>query len=357
MKEKILKYHKQIIVLALSIIFALIIGAVIIELTGNNPFEAYSYLWNGAFGSLNRFYEVLLIAVPLIFTGLAITFAYKSGVYSIGVDGQLIIGAITASWFVTTFNGLSSFILIVGAIIIAMISGGVWGAIAGLLKAYRHVNEIISTLLMNYIALYFVSFLYSGPLASAESQIPQTEKVPDASILPSLIEGSRLHIGIVIAILVAIIIYYVLFKSSVGVNLRAVGINPVAAKCNGINVKTYLVGSMFVSGALGGLAGVVELLGTQYRILDGFCLDFGFDGIAIALIGQLNPIGVIFAAVFFAALRVGANSMELMTSVPSSISDMMQGIIILFVVAGTALLKKESIMLKLEKLNKKGRKK
>ncbi len=354
MKLKVEKYYRQALVLIFSIVIALLIGGIIIELTGNDSLEAFFYLFKGAFGGWNRFYEVIVISIPLIFTGLAITFAYKSGMFSIGVDGQLLVGAMAASWFLSTFSELSGVFLIIGSVIISMICGGAWGAIAGMLKAYRKVNEIISTLLMNYIALFLASYLYSGPLAGANSQIPQTEKVPDAAHLPLLVEGTRLHIGLFIALFCAIAVFYVLYNTSTGVKLRAVGINPLAARCNGINVKSYLVGAMFVSGALGGLAGVVELIGTQYRVQDGFCLDFGFDGIAIALIGQLNPIGVLFAAMFFAAIRVGANSMELMTSVSSSISDMIQGIIILMIVAGTALIKKDTVVAKFNKFIKKG---
>ena len=194
---------------------------------------------------------------------------------------------------------------------------------------------------MNYIALYLVDYLYTVPLAAESSKIPQTEKVVEAARLPIIVSGTRLHIGIILAFVSTIIVYYILYKTAWGVKFRAVGINPVAARCNGINVNKFMVASMAVSGALGGLAGTIELLGTQYKIQSGFCADFGFDGIAIALIGQLNPIGAVLAALFFAALNVGSNSMELMTSVPSSIADIIQSIIIFFVVAGSVLVERK----------------
>ena len=230
-----------------------------------------------------------------------------------------------------------------------MTAGAFWGAIAGALKAYRKVNEIVSTLLMNYIALYLVNYLYSGPMAAKDSKIPQTEKIVDSAKLPTMIDGTRLHIGIIIALLCAAFVYYILFKTSWGMKFRAVGINQVAAKCNGINVKKYMIYSMAVSGAIGGLAGTIELIGTQFRIQDGFCADFGFDGIAIALIGQLHPIGVVLSSLLFGALKVGSNSMELMTSVPSSIADIIQGIIIIFVVAGSVIVERKFIKLNFTK--------
>ena len=349
MKNMLAKTGKKISVPVVSASAALILGIFIIELTGNDALEAYQYMFNGAFGSSNSICELLVISVPLIFTGLAVTFAYRSGVYTIGVDGQLIIGAICASWFVTTFSSLNGVIKIAGGIILGMAAGAVWGAIAGALKAYRKVNEIVSTLLMNYIALYLVNYLYSGPMNAEDSKIPQTVKIPDNAKLPVMIDGTRLHIGVIIALLCVALVYYVLFKTAWGIKFRAVGINQTAAKCNGINVKKYMILSMAVSGAIGGLAGTIELLGTQFRIQDGFCADFGFDGIAIALIGQLHPIGVVLAALFFGALKVGSNSMELMTSVPSSIADIIQGIIIIFVVAGSVLVERKFFKLNITK--------
>lgn len=341
MKASITKTIQKIAIPIVSVLFALIIGIIIIELTGNNAFEAYGYMFKGAFGSGNSICELLTISVPLILCGLAITFAYKSGVLTIGVDGQLIMGAISAAWFVKTFANLPAPLITIGAIIVGMVVGALWGAIAGALKAFRNVNEIVSTLLMNYIALYLASYLYTYPLAATNSKIPQTEKVAEAVRLANLVPGTRVHIGIIIALLVAALIWYVLYKTSYGVKFRAVGINPVAADCNGIPVKKYMILSIAISGAIGGLAGTIELLGTQFRIQSGFCADYGFDGIAIALIGQLHPIGTVLAALFYAALNVGSNSMELMTNVPSSIASIIQAIIIFFVVGGSVLVEKD----------------
>ena len=172
MKKTIAKMLKSVAVPIISVIFALIVGIFIIELTGNNAFEAYSYMLKGAFGSTNNVCELFTIAVPLIFTGLAVTFAYRSGVLTIGVDGQLIIGAISAAWFAQTFRTLPGAVIMIGAIIIGMLAGAAWGAIAGALKAFRNVNEIVTTLLMNYIALYLVDYLYTYPLAAQSSKIP-----------------------------------------------------------------------------------------------------------------------------------------------------------------------------------------
>lgn len=338
---KMSKPVKKILVSILSAIAALIIGIFVIELTGNDAGEAYSYMWKGAFGSANSFCELLVIAIPLMLTGLAVAFAYRSGVFTIGVDGQLIMGSIAAAAFIQVGQSLPGPVLIIGSILIGMLVGAVWGAIAGALKAYRGVNEIVSTLLMNYIALYLANYLFTYPLAAESSNIPQTEKIPDAARLATMVSGTRLHIGLILGLVTAVLVYYVLFRTSLGTKFRAVGINPVAAKCNGIPVKKYMVLSMAISGAIGGLAGTIELLGTQFRIQSGFCADYGFDGIAVALIGQLHPIGVVLSALFFAALNVGSNSMELMTNVPSSIAEIIQSIIIFFVVGGSIFIEKD----------------
>lgn len=336
------KMLKKLAVPVLSAIAALIVGVVIIDLTGNSAAEAYSYMLKGAFGSRNNLCELLVISIPLTLTGLAVAFAYRSGVFTIGVDGQLLMGAIAAAWFVDRFQSLPGVLLIIGAVAAAMLVGAVWGAIAGALKAYRGVNEIVSTLLMNYIALYLVNFLYTYPLAAQSSKIPQTEKIPENARLGILAGGTRLHSGLILAVVCTVIVYYVLFRTDWGVKFRAVGMNSVAANCSGIRVKKYMVASMAISGAIGGLAGVIELLGTQYRVQSGFCADYGFDGIAVALIGGLHPVGIVLAALFFGFLKVGSNSMELMTNVPSSIADIIQAIVIFFVVAGTVLVERNT---------------
>jgi general nucleoside transport system permease protein len=342
LRQSIHKAYQKAMVPIVSALLALALGIFIIMLTGNDPLEAYQYMFGGMFGSFNNFSELLVSAIPFIFTGLAIAFAYKSGVYTIGVDGQLIMGAMAASLFADTFSTLNGYVIMVGAIACGMAAGALWGAIAGALKAYRKVNEIVSTLIMNYIALFFAQYLYSGPLEAKSSRIPQTEKIIEKAHLPILFDGTRLHSGLFIAILSVILVYYILYHTSLGVKFRAVGINGVASQYNGIGVKQYTTVAMAISGAIGGLAGTVELLGTQFKIMDGFCANFGFDGIAIALIGQLHPIGVAFAALFFAGLDVGSNSMELMTNVPSSIADILQGIIIIFVVSGSVLVREQN---------------
>lgn len=349
MKQWLKTNAKKIAVPVVSAIVALILGIFVIELTGNDAMMAYDFMFQGAFGSFNSICEVVVIAIPLIFTGLAITFAYRSGVFTIGVDGQLIIGTACASYVLTTFKGLPPVVAILFGMLVGMLAGAFWGAIAGALKAYRKVNEIVSTLLMNYIALYFVNYLFSGPMAAKDSKIPQTEKISDCLKLPVMFEGTRLHIGIIIVLVCAVLIYYVLFHTSWGMKFRAVGINADAARCNGVNVSQYMIVSMAISGAIAGLAGTVELLGTQFKIQSGFCADFGFDGIAIALIGQLHPIGVVLAGLFFGVLNVGSNSMELMTSVPSSIAEIIQGMIIIFVVAGTVLVERKKIRFRFQK--------
>lgn len=355
MKSGVKTSLKKLAVPVISAVLALAVGIFIIELTGNDAATAYSFMIQGAFGSFNSICEVIVVAIPLIFTGLAITFAYRSGVYTIGVDGQLIIGSICASWVVVSLKSFNGVIVVILGILAGMAAGALWGAIAGMLKAYRKVNEIVSTLLLNYIALYLANYLFSGPLSAKDSKIPQTEKIADNLKLPVIFSGTRLHAGLIAVLLCAAAVYYVLFKTAWGVKFRAVGTNANAAKCNGVNVNKYMIVSMAVSGAIAGLAGTIELMGTQFKIQEGFCADYGFDGIAVALIGQLHPLGVILSGVLFGILNVGSNSMELMTNVPSTIADIIQGIIIAFVVAGTAITESNILKLNIWKKREKSR--
>lgn len=323
----------------LSILFALLIGSVIILITGNNPIEAYGYMLEGAFGSNYRIGEVLVKATPLIFTGLAIAFAYRSGVFSIGADGQLIFGATLSITLVSLCPNLSGPLQLILGLSAGALGGAVWGAIAGMLKSFRGVSEIISTMMMNYIAIYIASYLYSGHLRSPEGMQPRSILIPENAQLAGLFDGTRIHFGVLLAVIAALVVAYVLFRTAAGKRFRSVGINAEASNCLGINVKKYMVLSLAISGALAGLCGSVELFSIQPRLQGGFCSNFGFDGIAVALMGQLNPFGVIGAALFFAVLKVGASYMELMTNIPSSTITILQGTIILFMASGGAIVK------------------
>lgn len=326
----------NIIVPVLAVLLAFVIGGVIIAALGSSPFDAAKFLAQGAFGSKANIGATLVKVTPLIFTGLCACFAYRCGVYNLGGEGQFIVGSIVAI-FVVTIPGFEGPFAAITAILAGTVAGGVWGAIPGLLKIGRGLNEMIVSIMLNYVATLFMGWTYTELLR--DGSVPQTFPVPDATKLGRIFEGMRATWGLVIALLVAAGVYYFLFYTSKGFQLRAVGLNPTASRYQGFHIKRYILMSFIVSGAIAGLGGAIELLGTQFRLMSGYAVGFGFDGVAIALIGQLNPVATVFVAYFFAVLRTGATTMQVGSGVPTSVVDIIQALIIVFAVAGMALMK------------------
>lgn len=324
------------VVPVLAALMAFLVGGLLIIISGKNPIEAYGYLFYGAFGSMGMFGETILKAIPLVFTGLAATFAYRCGIFNLGGEGQFIMGAIASSYISCTvlvnMQGPGNLIL---SLLMGAVAGGIWGLVPGLLKAYAGLNEMIVTILLNYVAALFMDYLYSGPLM--EASIPQTVAIAEASRLAKIIPGTRVHAGLFITIITVAVCQYFIFHTSKGYKMRVVGFNPTAGLCNGMNVKRLMVMSIVVSGVIAGLGGSVDLHGVSYRLQQGYASGFGFDGVAIALIGQLSPIGTAFVAFLFAILRTGANSMQVASGISTSVVDIIQALVIIFMVAGTAL--------------------
>jgi len=321
---------------------ALAVGAVMLLLLGVNPFEAYGALWVGAFGSTNAFAETLVKATPLLLVAIGICISFRGDVINIGGEGQMIVGAILATWAGLTFTGLPGWLVIILAMLFGFLGGAIWGGIPGFLKAYFRVNEILSTVMMNAIAVQFMNFMLRGPMidpAQAElaSQIPQTARLLDAFRLPRLVP-TRLHLGALIAVVLAILVYILLWRTTLGYRIRAVGQNPHASRYAGINVKRYVVLSLLLSGAFAGLAGAIQVYGVNYRMItdgsaSGFTGSAGFNGIVAALFGQLHPIWSIPASILFGALLVGANSMQRVMQVPSALVIALNGLVVVFVVS------------------------
>ena len=324
-----------ILIPVLSILISFVIGAVIIAALGANPLDALRYLWKGAFGNVRNLGTTLSRATPLIFTTLCACFAYRCGVFNLGGEGQFIIGAIAACYIATKapMTGFPAILLCAAA---GAAGGGLWAAIAGLLKVYRGQNEMIITIMLNYVATLFMGVVFTNWLR--DGSVPQTVAVPEETQLPSFF-GLRATVAFPVAVIVGILIYYFLFYTSSGFKFRAVGLNMTAAKVNGFNVRRYIFMSFIVSGAIAGLGGALELLGTQLRLINGFAAGYGFDGVAMALIASLHPLAGILVAIFFAALRVGSTTMQTATGVPTSVSDIIQALVIVFTVAGMAMVR------------------
>ncbi|MDD2922780.1 MAG: ABC transporter permease [Anaerolineales bacterium] len=322
---------------------ALAVGAVMLLFLKVNPVEAYAALWDGAFGSTNAFAETLVKATPLLLVALGICISFRGDVINIGGEGQMIIGGLLATWVGLTFTNAPGWLVITSAMIAGFLGGAIWGGIPGYLKAYFNVNEILSTVMMNAIAVQIMNFMLRGPMidpvqAQKASKIPQTARLIESFRLARLMPPTRLHFGLIIAVALAVLVYILLWRTTLGYRIRAVGLNPSASKYAGIKVQRYIVMALLLSGAFAGLAGAVQVYGVNYRMItdgsaSGFTSNSGFNGIVAALFGQLHPLWSILASVLFGALLVGANQMQRVVQAPSALITALNGLVVVFVVS------------------------
>jgi simple sugar transport system permease protein len=330
----------------MSAVLAIGVGSLIIWLSGYDPGAAFSALFNGAFGGPKQIGGTILKATPLIFTGLAVAYGFRAGLFNIGAEGQLFMGGLTAAALGVLLAGAPWIIVVPTLIIASAMAGAAWAFIPAILKARIGAHEVITTMMFTYIARYTVSWLVVGPL-KAEGQIPQTVALGTEAQLPQFrtifseatldalpfLDLGRAHLGIVVAIIVCVIVWLILKYTTLGYENRAVGFNPWASETAGISVQWTTVKALCISGALAGLAGSVEVMGVHHRLFDQFSSGFGFTGIAVALLAKNHPIGIIPAALLFGALSSGAGTMQLEASVPQEIILIIQALVIFFVAA------------------------
>ncbi len=324
----------------LAILTAVVLGGIIIVLVRGNPFLAYAGLIQGSFGSARALSETTVWATPYIFAGLAVALAFKGGLFNIGAEGQLALGAVATAligYALPEWLGIDipAIIHLPLAIIVGMAAGAFWAGIVGFLKAYTGGHEVINTIMMNYIALNTISFLLNGPMKDRDPNnvIARTPLIAEGARMPIIFEGLRVHWGFVLALLAAFLVWWMLNKTTLGFEIRTVGLNPDAAKYAGVNVKRIIILTMALSGMLAGMAGALEVTGLNYRHELGFSIGYGFDAIAIALLGKSHPLGVVLAAILFAAMRNGATRMQFLTQLPIDLISMLQALILLFVAA------------------------
>jgi simple sugar transport system permease protein len=307
----------------------LLIGAIILWISGANPFAAYAALFDGALGSPEAIGRTLEKSTPLIFSGLAVAFAFKAGLFNIGGQGQLLFGAIVAAYVGFAVEGLPFIIHMPLALLAGSLAGGLWAGIAGVLKAYTGAHEVITTIMLNFIAINITDYLANGPW-KAEGIIARTPAVLDSAKIPS---WGPYPFGFLLACLVAVFTWWLLYKTTMGYAIRTTGLNPNAALYAGIKVSSVIVLVMFFSGFLAGMGGAVESLGVIGRYQPGFNVGLGFDGITIALLAKTNPLGVIPAALLIGAMDAGASQMQFNAGVRFQIIDIIQGLILFFVSA------------------------
>lgn len=316
-------------IIGISIIAAFLVSIVFVLSLGENPFAAYGSILQ-AVGKRYGLAETVAKATPLIIISLGLALAVRGGLSNLGGDGQFYMGAI-ASICVGIYlpEDWPTMLVWLLAFAAGAAAGGVWGALAGLLRARFNTSEVIITIMLNYVALYLVGYLVHGPL-QAPGGIPQTRALAPALQFPKLIEGTRAHTGIFIGLVAALLVWFIFRRTTLGYRIQAVGEAPKAAAYGGINTKRYMIIIMGISGAFAGIAGMVEVYGVHYRVLEGITSSFGFTALLIALLANLNPLGVILGSLFISALTVGANSMQIDMNVPTSIVNVVQSLIIFF---------------------------
>ena len=329
-------YKVSIIILA--ILAAMTIGSIILMTIGADVVKTYRVILFEPLKTTLQLSEVLLRAIPLTIIALGISVAYRSGIINIGAEGQMAMGILGTTAVALAFPELPKPVLLPMAILAGAISGGVWGFIPGFLKAKLQVSELLSTVMLNYIAAQFYTFLLRGPMLDpAEltmgSGTPQSMRLSRNLWLDRFLPGTRLHTGLFFALILALLIYLLLWKTSYGYKMRAAGASSRAAKYGGINVTWYLVIAMVISGAFAGMAGAIESAGVHRRAIEGITGGYGFSGIVVALFGGLHPAGIIPASFFFGLLIVGADMTQRMVGVPANMVNVLQGIIILVIVA------------------------
>ena len=359
-------------IIILSIISGFIMGGILVILTSPEVYRAfgtsfiagisaswkivantYSSLFLGAFGdpakisaafssgdkalilkAITPFLESLVVATPYIFTGVAVALGFRAGLFNIGAEGQVLVGGIAAAWAGWTFTGLSPWIHVPLAMLVGALAGGLWGFVPGWLKAKTGAHEVITTIMMNYVAYYLVYYLISAPLRDPNEVVPKTPLIlPSAHLFRFFPDPIRFHIGFFIAIGVAFLIWFILFKTTWGYEIRSVGLNRNASKYAGMNITMVTILTMVLSGALAGMAGANEILGVSFRQSQALSSGYGFDSIALALLAQNNPLGVILTALLFGFLKSGSRLMQLSAGTPIYIINILQAFIIVFIAA------------------------
>jgi simple sugar transport system permease protein len=321
----------------LAVVTALALGAVLIVATGGNVLLAYQGLWEGSLGRPQSISETLVWATPYIFGGLAVALAFKAGLFNIGVEGQIAVGSLASVYVGYAVKGIPFPFHMLLAVLAGTLAGAVWGGIPGFLKARTGAHEVIVTIMLNYVAIQMTSFLVSGPMKDPNPLIAnaQTPKILQSARLPPLLPDPqyRVHWGFLIALLAAFGVWWLLQKSTLGFEIRTVGANLQAARYAGIAVGRTIVLAMALSGGLAGLAGSLEVVGLNYYHTAGFSVGYGFDSIAVALLGRSDPVGVIPSALLFGALAAGASRMQFLSQIPIDIIKLIQALVLIFVAA------------------------
>jgi ABC-type uncharacterized transport system permease subunit len=319
----------------IGIFLGLLAGAVLIALSGANPLNAYAAMLQGALGSSQSIANVLVRASPLLIAGAGVAIGIKAGLWNIGAEGFMYAGAIGAGAVGIMLLPVPPIVHMLLAIGAAVVTGTIWGLIPAYLRAYRGVNEVVTTIMMNYVAIYFVSWMVHEPQPMAEpgSFFPMSKSIAPTAKLPFLLPGSSLHPGVIVGIVACILLFLILRFTPFGFRTRMLGVNPEGSRYAGVNVKMQMLLVLLVGAAMGGLAGAFEILGLKLRVFMDFVAGVGYEAVAVALLAGGNPLGVIASALFFSALKAGGATMSIQTGVGAPMTVVIEALCVIFVIA------------------------
>jgi ABC-type uncharacterized transport system permease subunit len=336
-----MKLLRELMFPLIAVIAAFIIGGILILIIGDNPIVAYKLLLGSALSWPDGIGYTLFYATPLIFTGLAVLVALRCGLLNIGAEGQLYVAAFATAWVGITFAHISAWLLLPLCFLAALVAGGTWGAIPGVLKARFGSHEVINTIMLNFVAVALVSYFTQYHYKTPGDPIMESSEIGGGAhiarlgkFLPGFPERIPLNLAFILALVCCVLVYLFLWRTKWGYELRATGSNPTAAEYGGISIRKQIIIAMTISGSLAGMVGINEVLGYRYRYYDGFSASYGFTGIAVALLGRNHPVGVLLSAILFGMLIRGGIFVDAFTNnVTKDLVDVLQGIVILFVAA------------------------
>ncbi|MDR1277639.1 MAG: ABC transporter permease [Treponema sp.] len=327
------KFRDLVLMNILAVAAGLFFSGILLLFLKKNPLEAFAVLFGSVARDRYTFADIFVKATPLIFSGLAFSFTYKANLFNIGAQGQFYIGAVAAvAASLLIGASLPSFLSLPLVFIIVVLCGGIWGAFIGFVKARFKSNEFLVSMMSTYVALAIMNYLLRTVLMETKGEYPQTDSLAASLWLPVFIKGTRLHGGFLLALAAAIAIWILLYKTGFGYRIRVVGFNANAARLAGIEINRLYVAAFFIAGALAACAGFTEVNGVQHMLIQGFNPNIGSAGIGIAILANANPVGVIFASILFGALSVGGTIMGQLSGIPSSIIELMQGFVMIFVI-------------------------
>ncbi len=334
-KRKTLSRKAILLVPLASFLISLLLAAILLTIFKTNPFVTFAAMFRGAFGTWPNFTETLVKAIPLMLTGLGVLIAFRLKFWNIGAEGQLTFGGIAAAWVALFWSPfLSPWMVLPVAIMMGMLAGALWAGIPAFLKVSLKVDEVLTTLMLNYVAILFAEHLYYGPWRDPKGYgFPGTPSFPDFAWLPRI--AGRAHLGLIFALVLALLIWFILNRTRWGFELKIIGNNPAAAKCQGINIAKNIMIALLFAGALSGLAGVCEVTGISRRLQQGLSIGYGYTAIIVAWMAQLNPIAAMVVAVLMAALLVGGDQVQMMMGLPAAMGLVLQGMLLFPMLAGS----------------------